>query len=188
MVRIDKEYVFAGPAGPVTLPGLFDGCRQLIVQHFMFDPAWEAGCPTCAASADELSRGVIAQLRARDTAFVMISIAPIAKITSVREQRGWSFPWYSSHGTDFNYDFHVTLDENKAPVVYNYESKAEILAAHSDNDLVRAGIPVEVPGISCFLRAEGSVFHTYSTYARGTEHVSAVRGYLELTVLGVPAD
>lgn len=188
MVRIDKHYVFAGPAGPVTLPGLFDGCRQLIVQHFMFDPDWDSGCPSCAASADELSNGVITQLRARDTAFAMVSRAPIAKITSFRERRGWGFPWYSSHGSDFNYDFHLTLDEEKAPVVYDYQSKAEILAAHEDNDLVLAEQPVEVPGISCFLQAEDRVFHTYSTYARGMEHVSAVRGYLALTALGVPAD
>jgi predicted dithiol-disulfide oxidoreductase (DUF899 family) len=187
MVRIDKQYAFDGPAGPVTLPDLFDGCHQLIIQHFMFDPAWDTGCPSCAASADELCGGVLAQLRKRDTAFAMVSLAPFAKITSYKERKGWNFPWYSSYGTDFNYDFHVTLDEKKAPVVYDYQSKAEILATDPGNELVRAEISVEVPGISCFLRSGDSVFHTYSTYGRGTEHVSAARSYLELTALGGPA-
>ena len=187
MVRIEKEYTFDGPAGRVTLPALFDGCQQLIIQHFMFDPAWDGGCPSCAAFADEICGGLLAQLRERDTAFAMVSLAPLAKITSYKQRRGWDFPWYSSYGTDFNYDFHVTLDENKAPVVYDYQSKAEILVTDPDNELVSAEISVEVPGISCFLRSGDSVFHTYSTYARGTEHVSAVRSYLELTALGAPA-
>jgi predicted dithiol-disulfide oxidoreductase (DUF899 family) len=187
MVRVDKEYVFDGPAGPVTLPALFDGCRQLIVQHFMFDPDWDSGCPSCAVSVAEIGDGVVAQLRQRDTAFAMVSLAPFTKIASYRHRKGWNIPWYSSYGTEFNYDFHVTLDEKVAPVMYDYQSKEEILAADPDNELVRAEISVEVPGISCFLRSGDSVFHTYSTYARGVEQVSAVRSYLDLTALGAPA-
>jgi predicted dithiol-disulfide oxidoreductase (DUF899 family) len=187
MVRVEKQYAFDGPAGRVTLPDLFDGCQQLIVQHFMFDPTWDRGCPSCAALADEISTGTLAALRERDTAFAMVSIAPLSKITAYKERKGWSFPWYSSYGTGFNYDFHVTLDEKKAPVVYDYQSKAEVMATDPDNELIRAEIPVEVPGISCFLRSGDSIFHTYSTYASGIEQVSAVRNYLELTALGAPA-
>ena len=187
MVLIEKEYAFDGPGGPLTLPALFGGCQQLIIQHFMFDPAWERGCPSCAAFADEICGRLLAQLRERDTAFAAVSLAPLAKITSYKQRRGWDFPWYSSYGTGFNFDFHVTLDEKRAPVVYDYQSKAEVLAADPGNELVRAEIPVEVPGISCFLRSGDSVFHTYSTYDRGVEQVSAVRSYLDLTALGAPA-
>jgi predicted dithiol-disulfide oxidoreductase (DUF899 family) len=187
MVRIGKQYAFDGPAGPVTLSALFEDCRQLIIQHFMFDPSWESGCPSCAALADEISSGLLAQLRERDTAFAVVSLAPLAKITSYKRRRGWSFPWYSSYGTDFNYDFHATLDEARAPVVYDFQPKAEVLATDPGNELVDAGIPVEVPGISCFLRSGDSIFHTYSAYGRGIEQVSAVRSYLELTALGAPA-
>jgi predicted dithiol-disulfide oxidoreductase (DUF899 family) len=186
MVRVEKKYAFDGPAGPVTLPDLFDGCQQLIVQHFMFDPTWDSGCPSCAALADEISDGVLAQLRERDTGFAMVSLAPLAKISEYKRRRGWTFPWYSSYGTGFNYDFHVTLDENRAPVVYDFQSKAEVLVDDPENELVRAEIPVELPGISCFLRSGDSVYHTYSTYANGIDQVSTVRNYLELTALGDP--
>jgi predicted dithiol-disulfide oxidoreductase (DUF899 family) len=184
MVRIGKDYVFQGPHGQVGLAGLFDGCRQLIIQHFMFHPGWDTGCPTCADSADELSPGLLAHLRARETAFAMVSLAPFAKIMAYKTARGWTFPWYSSLGSDFNYDFHATLDEKVAPVIYNYRTKAEILAAGSSDELVDTDVPVEVPGISCFLRDGEGVFHTYSTYARGLEHVAGARSFLDLTALG----
>jgi predicted dithiol-disulfide oxidoreductase (DUF899 family) len=184
MVRVEKHYVFHGPSGPVGLPELFDGCQQLIVQHVMFDPSWETSCPSCSASLDELSAGILAQLRAHNTAFAAVSLAPLEMITVDKIRKGWEFPWYSSSGSDFNYDFHATLDETVAPIVYNYQSKAEILAAPVANDLVDAQTPVEVPGISCFLRQGASVFHTYSTYARGIEQVSAASNLLNLTVLG----
>jgi predicted dithiol-disulfide oxidoreductase (DUF899 family) len=184
MVRIEKNYVFEGERGQVGLAELFDGCRQLIVHHFMFDPSWDAGCPTCSAASDELSAGLLARLRARDTAFAAVSLAPFAKITAYRTWKGWTFPWYSSFGSDFNYDFHVTLDEKVAPVIYDYQSKDEILAAELANDLVVAEQPVEVPGISCFIRDGGDIFHTYSTYGRGIEQLSSAESFLELTVLG----
>jgi predicted dithiol-disulfide oxidoreductase (DUF899 family) len=184
MVRIQKDYVFEGAAGPVGLPALFDGCHQLIVQHFMFDPSWDAGCPSCSASSQELSSGLLALLRARDTAFATVSLAPFSKIAAYKNWNGWDIPWYSSYASDFNYDFHVTLDERVAPVMYNYQAKQDISAASAPCDLMNADIPVEVPGISCFLLDEGTVFHTYSTYARGIEHVSLLRHFLDLTVLG----
>jgi predicted dithiol-disulfide oxidoreductase (DUF899 family) len=184
MVAIDRDYRFEGPRGHVGLRELFDGGRQLIVQHFMFDPSWDAGCPTCSAAADELSPGLLAHLRTRETGFAMVSLAPFAQIAAYQAARGWTFPWYSSSGSDFNYDFHVTLDESVAPVVYNYRTKAEILAASPPDDLLDTDQPVEVAGISCFLRDGGRVFHTYSTYARGIEQVGGADSYLDLTALG----
>ncbi|HEV2450810.1 MAG TPA: DUF899 domain-containing protein [Streptosporangiaceae bacterium] len=184
MVRVDKDYVLAGPHGHAGLLDLFEGCRQLIVQHFMFDPEWEAGCPSCAAFTDELPPGILARLRARDTAFALVSLAPLAQIMVYQAWKGWPFPWYSSYGSDFNFDFHVTLDQAVAPVLYNYQSKEEILAETAAGDLVETGQRVEVPGISCFIHDGGSVFHTYSVYDRGLERIAGVDGLLELTVLG----
>jgi predicted dithiol-disulfide oxidoreductase (DUF899 family) len=184
MVRVEKDYLFDGARGQVGLAALFDGCRQLIIHHFMFDPNWEAGCPSCSAASDELSAGLLARLRARDTAFAAVSLAPFAKIKAYQAWNGWTFPWYSSFGSDFNYDFHVTLDEKVAPVVYDFQSKAEILAGDEDNDLVVADEPVEVPGVSCFLRDGDSIFHTYSTYADGVEQLSCAQSFLDLTALG----
>jgi predicted dithiol-disulfide oxidoreductase (DUF899 family) len=183
MVRVDKDYRFEGVRGQADLAELFDGCRQLIIQHFMFDPSWDAGCPTCSAAADELSDGLLARLRARDTAFAAVSLAPIAKIIAYRTWNGWTFPWYSSFGSDFNYDFHVTLDEKVAPVVYDYQSKAEILAAGIADELIAADQPVEVPGVSCFLRDGDSIYHTYSAYG-DIEQLGCAQSLLDLTVLG----
>jgi predicted dithiol-disulfide oxidoreductase (DUF899 family) len=184
MVRIGKDYVFTGPRGDAGLLEFFDGCRQLIVQHFMFDPGWEAGCPTCAAFTDQLSPGILPRLRARDTAFALVSLAPFSKIMAYRARKGWPFPWYSSYGSDFNFDFHVTLDRAVAPVVYNYQSREEILAREPDCELVDASLPVEVPGISCFLQDGGSVFHTYSVYDRDLERITGADSLLDLTALG----
>ncbi|MEU4397193.1 DUF899 family protein [Micromonospora orduensis] len=184
MVRIEKPYTFEGPHGRVSLEELFEGCRQLIVFHFMFDPAWDTACPTCAAFADRLGPGLQAALRARDTAFAAVSLAPPARLEAVKASRWWDFPWYSSFGSDFNYDFHVTLDERVAPVMDNFTPKAEILAAGTPNDLIVSDIPVEVAGLSCFIRHNGSVFHTYSVYDPGFQEAGHAESLLELTVLG----
>ncbi|WP_433550391.1 DUF899 domain-containing protein [Micromonospora zamorensis] len=184
MVRIEKDYVFEGARGRATLPELFEGCRQLIVFHFMFDPAWDDACPSCSAFSGRLHPGLLAAMRARDTAFVAVSRASLAKLQASRGWQRWHFPWYSSFGSDFNYDFHVTLDERVAPVMYNFESKEEILAAGSPIELVVSEIPVEIVGLSCFIQDNGSVFHTYSTYDRGVEELSQADSLLELTALG----
>lgn len=184
MVSIEKEYTFSGPDGTVTLPDLFGTSRQLIIQHFMFDAAWDAGCPECSAACDEISPHLISRLQEAGTAFAAVSLAPLSKIIKYKAWRGWDFPWYSSYGTDFNYDFHVTLDETVAPVMYDFESKEEILAGPSSNELVNAAIPVEIPGLSCFLLAEGTVFHTYSAHELAVDAVSPLRTFLELTALG----
>src|SRR3712207_7371570 len=114
MVEIDKEYAFEGPNGRASLIDLFEGRRQLIVYHFMFDPAWDEGCPSCSAGTDELSAGLLEHLHSRDTSYAMVSRAPLAKLERWKATRGWDVPWYSSYGTDFNYDFGVTIDESRS--------------------------------------------------------------------------
>jgi predicted dithiol-disulfide oxidoreductase (DUF899 family) len=114
MVEIEKHYAFEGPEGKATLLELFEGRRQLIVDHFMFDPEWDEGCSSCSGRVDQY--GNLAHLHARDTTMAVVSRAPIAKIERFKASKGWTFPWYSSYGGDFNYDFHVTLDESVAPV------------------------------------------------------------------------
>ena len=183
MVRIEKEYAFTGPDGPATLLDLFAGRRQLIVGHFMFDPSWEDGCPSCSAGADELSSGHLAHLHARNTTFAYVSRAPIEKIERYKAKKGWSFPWYSSYGSDFNYDFHVTLDESVTPVEYNFRTKAEHQQAGTGG-YVEGEQPMEGPGRSCFLRDGDMIFHTYSVYARGLETIGGSYYLLDETALG----
>jgi predicted dithiol-disulfide oxidoreductase (DUF899 family) len=173
MVRVEKDYVFDGPAGEARLIDLFGPHRQLIVRHFMFDPSWDDGCPSCSAASDETSDGLIAHLHTRDTEFVTVSRAPLVKIEDYKARRGWTFPWYSSYGSDFNYDFGVTLDRSAAPPVYNY---APVDAEG------------EMPGHSAFLRVGDDVFHTYSTFARGAEWLGGSYAFLDLTALGRQED
>jgi len=181
MVRIEKDYVFDGPDGKVALVDLFDGRRQLIVQHFMFDPAWEEGCPSCTAAADEISDGLIGHLRSRDTNFAVVSRAPLDKIERYRTAKGWTFPWFSSFGSDFNYDFHVTIDRSVAPVMWNYRTMDEL--EEVDMGWLGEGSS-EQPGYSMFLRDRDTIFHTYSVYARGTEMLGGSYYFLDLTALG----
>jgi predicted dithiol-disulfide oxidoreductase (DUF899 family) len=180
MIRVDKEYRFDGPQGTVTLAGLFGGNTQLIIQHVMFDPDWDAACPGCTASIDALSGTVLTHLRSRDTAFALVSRAPLAKLQKYQASRGWTIPWYSSHGSDFNYDFQVTLDKSIPQLEYNYRAEPEIL----DGDETST----EVPGVSCFLRDGGEIFHTYSTYARGTDAMVGAYTLLDMTALGRQED
>jgi predicted dithiol-disulfide oxidoreductase (DUF899 family) len=168
MVEIDKPYVFTGPDGEASLLDLFGGRRQLILGHFMFDPRWEDGCPSCSAGADEVSRGLIEHLHTRDTELVYVSRAPIEKLERWKAKKGWFFPWYSSYGSDFNYDFHATLDESVAPLEYNYRDREEYERAGSEHPFDYEQ-PIEMPGTSVFLRDGDRVFHTYSSYARGAE-------------------
>jgi predicted dithiol-disulfide oxidoreductase (DUF899 family) len=183
MVRIDKEYVFWGPEGRVTLLDLFGGHSQLIVKHFMFGPGWDEGCSSCSADTDELAPALFAHLRARDTNFVQIARAPLAKIEAYRAKRGWADPIYSSFESDFNFDFHVTLDESVAPLEYNYRSAEEHRAAGTGG-YVEGDQPIELPGLSCFLREGNAIHHTYSTFARGCEATGGAYYYLDLTALG----
>jgi predicted dithiol-disulfide oxidoreductase (DUF899 family) len=172
MVAIEKEYVFQGPKGRRTLAELFEGHRQLLVYHFMFEPDADEGCPACSLVADNF--GGLVHLPARDTAFAVISRAPIDKIERFRKRMGWDFPWLSSFGGDFNYDFGVTLDEKHA--MYNYAP-----ASVQPEIYPREG---EREGLSVFLREGDKVFHTYSTYQRGLDALMNTYNFLDLTPLG----
>jgi predicted dithiol-disulfide oxidoreductase (DUF899 family) len=187
MVAIEKEYVFEGPDGAATLLDLFEGRRQLIVAHFMFDPSWDDGCPSCTAGADEMSPGLLAHLHARDTTLAYVSRAPLAKLEDYKARRGWTFPWYSSYGSDFNYDFHVTLDESVAPMEYNYRTPEEHRHAGTAY-YVEGDQPMEMPGSSYFLRDGERIFHTYSTFGRGAEQTGGSYYFLDLTALGRQED
>jgi predicted dithiol-disulfide oxidoreductase (DUF899 family) len=183
MVEVETDYAFTGPDGEVGLADLFEGRRQLIVGHFMFDPDWEDGCPSCSAAADQVSDGLIRHLNARDTSLAYVSRAPIEKIERYRAKRGWSFPWYSSYRSRFNYDFGVTVDSAVAPPSYNYKCKREHEAAGTGY-YFDADEPIEQPGTSCFLRDGERIFHTYSTYGRGAEMLGGSYYWLDLTALG----
>ncbi|HEX4255356.1 MAG TPA: DUF899 domain-containing protein [Streptosporangiaceae bacterium] len=175
MVLIDKDYAFEGPGGPASLAELFGAHGQLIVQHVMFGPDWDAACPGCTAGVDEVAEGLLTHLHARDTEFVLVSRAPLAKLQAYATGRGWTVPWYSSLGSDFNYDFQVTLDKSRPQLDYNYRPVPDALG---DDD------STELPGVSCFLRDGGQIYHTYSTFARGTDTLGSSYSLLDLTVLG----
>ena len=182
MVQVDKAYTFDGRDGQVGLLDLFDGQRQLIVQHFMFDPSWDKGCQSCSAACDELSDGLLRHLRARDTNFVVVSRAPLDKVDRYKAQRGWTFPWFSSYGSDFNYDYNVTIDTSVAPAMFNFRGADELRQVGMEWMLEGSS---EQPGYSMFLRdANDEIFHTYSVYARGTEMLGGGYYFLDLTVLG----
>jgi predicted dithiol-disulfide oxidoreductase (DUF899 family) len=175
MVRVEKEYVFTGPDGTASLRDLFDGRDQLFLTHFMFDPSWDKGCPSCTAGADEVSRGVVEHLHTRGTTLAFCSRAPIEKIERYKAERGWDFPWWSSYGSDFNADFDVTMDPSVKPPTYNYRPLPWEIPA---------GETSEQPGSSVFLRVGDEVFHTYSMFERGTEWTGGSYAFLDLTALG----
>lgn len=172
-VRIDKNYVFDGPNGKQALADLFKGRSQLIVQHFMFAPDWDAGCKSCSFWADGFER-MIPHLAARDTTMVAVSRAPSAKLEAFKQRMGWTFEWLSSGESDFNYDFAVTF------------TPQEITANHQRYNFGTSGFGAEeAPGISVFYRdEEDSIFHTYSCFARGLDMMNAAYHYLDLTPLG----
>jgi predicted dithiol-disulfide oxidoreductase (DUF899 family) len=178
MAAIDKPYRFTGPHGEVGLADMFDGRRQLIVYHFMFDPDWDEGCSHCAFLVDNM--GDLSHLHARDTTLVLVSRAPLAKLEHFRERMGWTLPWYSSHGSDFNYDFHVTADETVMPVEYNFSDKAEL--ERTGQGVHASG---EQPGLSVFMRdGTGRVCRTYAAFSRGLDMLMTTYNYLDLTPQG----
>ncbi|MCC8962810.1 DUF899 domain-containing protein [Bradyrhizobium sp. Pear76] len=172
-VKVDQDYVFDGPDGKVTLGDLFKGRPQLVVQHVMFAPEWDAACKSCSFWVDGFER-MVPHLAARDTTMVAISRAPLAKLEAFKKRMGWTFDWLSSGTNDFNYDYGVSFTQGQidaGDAKYNYGTT-----------------PLygpELPGISVFFRdEEGSVFHTYSTFARGLDMMNAAYHYLDLTPLG----
>jgi predicted dithiol-disulfide oxidoreductase (DUF899 family) len=176
-VRLDKPYVFDGSNGEETLADLFDGRNQLIVQHFMFSPEWKEGCPSCSFKADHTD-GALVHLAQRDVTFVAVSRAPAPQIEAFKKRMGWRFKWVSSYRNDFNRDYHVsfTPDEMaKGKVYYNYD--------------MREFPSAEAPGISVFFRdPNGDIYHTYSTYARGSETLIGAYNYLDLVPKGRDED
>jgi len=180
MVKVDTEYVFTGPGGKATLAQLFGDKRQLIVQHVMFGPDWDQPCPGCSSALDELSPGLLTHVASRDTAFVLVSRAPYEKIEAKAKERGWTAaPWYSSHDSDFNYDYQVSLDAERGQSDYNYRAEPGLLGGDRS---------AEMPGYSCFLREGDEIFHTYSAFARGTEYVGNAYTFLDMTALGRQED
>jgi predicted dithiol-disulfide oxidoreductase (DUF899 family) len=172
-VRVDKNYLFDTPDGRRTLADLFDGRRQLVVQHFMFAPGWEQGCPSCSFMADH-NDGMAVHLAHRDTTLLAVSRAPIADIERFRQRMGWRFKWASSHGSDFNYDFGVSFTPEQVAqgrLHYNY---GEWPYSHE-----------EWPGISVFFKnGAQEIFHTYSRYGRGVEVMMGAYSLLDLTPKG----
>lgn len=156
MVKVEKTYTFNGLEGKPTLYDLFDGLSQLIVYHFMFDPSWEQGCMGCTGFVNDL--GDLSELKVRNTQFVIISRAPFEKLLEYKTRMGWKHPWYSAFDTDFNQDFHVTVDGG------------------------------ERHGLSVFFRIDNDIFHTYSTYKRGCESLSDVYRLLDMTPYGRQED
>jgi predicted dithiol-disulfide oxidoreductase (DUF899 family) len=178
MVKIEREYVFEGANGGTNLRDLFNGRRQLIVYHFMFDPAWDVGCKSCSHFMDNIV-GAIVHLGARDTSFAVVSLAPIAKIEAFKKRMGWTFPWLSSFGSDFNGDFRVSIDIADGKSEYNYSDAAELFKAG------KIWFPKgELPGLSVFLRDGDIVYHTYSAYQRGLDLLLNTYNYLDMTPLG----
>jgi predicted dithiol-disulfide oxidoreductase (DUF899 family) len=183
MVPIEKDYVFDGPNGTARLIDIFEGRRQLIIYHFMFHPEWDDGCPSCTAGTDEVSEGFVEHLHIRDTTYALVSRAPLAKLERWKAKMGWDLPWYSSFGTDFNYDFGVTIDASRGFDVYNFRTLDEY-AAMGHESMKTAEQPYDMPGRSCFLEVDGRVYHTYSQYARALESTGGSYYFLDLTALG----
>ena len=188
MVEVTKSYEFQSEHGPLRLIDLFEGRDQLIVHQLILtndndndgtEHPRDEGCPSCSATADDI--GNLTGLWVRGTTLAAVSRAPIDKITTFKRRMGWTFPWYSSAGSDFNYDFHVTVDDRVAPALLNYRNESELADQGRPWSAEMRG---DWPGVSAFLRQGDRVFHTYSTFARGIEQQSGVSTYLDLTVLG----
>ncbi|QFZ20735.1 DUF899 domain-containing protein [Saccharothrix syringae] len=156
MVKVEKEYLFEGPQGTLTLPDLFEGRRQLVIRHYMYSPGAEEGCIGCSMQADSV--GELAHMWARDTTFAMVSRAPLADFQAFKARMGWTMPWYSSYGSDFNYDYEVTTDQG------------------------------ESPGVSAFYREGDDVYFTYSIFDRGGDIFKNFYNYLDITHLGRQED
>jgi predicted dithiol-disulfide oxidoreductase (DUF899 family) len=172
-VKLERDYMFDTTQGPRRLSELFQGKRQLLVQHFMLGPGWEQGCKSCSFMADHLD-GIAIHLAQRDIAWLAVSRAPLAEIQRFRERMGWKFNWVSSHGNDFNRDFHVSFSPEelaRGEVFYNFH--------------MTPFPQQEAPGVSCFWRDDdGQVFHTYSTFGRGVEVMMGAYQLIDLTPKG----
>jgi predicted dithiol-disulfide oxidoreductase (DUF899 family) len=177
-VKVDKQYTFDTPRGKQTLADLFAGRSQLLIYHFMFGPDWKEGCPSCSYVCDHID-GAVPHLGARDVTLTMVSRAPLAKLEAFKKRMGWQFPWVSSSGSDFNYDFRVSFrpqDWKDGKIDYNYT-----MQPFPGN---------EAPGASVFYKdpASGELFHTYSTYGRGLDSFVGTYTLLDLVPKGRDED
>jgi len=194
-VRVDKAYRFETDEGSASLADLFGGRSQLIVYHFMFGPDYKAGCPSCSAIADGFN-GIAVHLQNHDVAFTAISRAPLAKLQAYKRRMGWTFPWASSSGSDFNADFNIAFTEEqqrKGGIEYNYRPEAVFewrAGQEGGGEGAEAGFAAmcgtdvatyhrDRPGMSAFVRADGPVYHTYSTYARGLDGLWGMYQWLD---------
>lgn len=190
-VRIDKDYRFETDEGSVSLADLFKGRSQLLVYHFMFGPDYKAGCPSCSAIADGYD-GIVVHLLNHDISFSAVSRAPLAKLQAYKRRMGWTFPWASSHGADFNYDFNVSISEaqqREGSAEYNYAGNRHPLDAANVPEPVAQfaascgidapGYARERPGMSAFVLEDGAVYHAYSTYARGLDGLWGMYPWLD---------
>jgi predicted dithiol-disulfide oxidoreductase (DUF899 family) len=196
-VRIDKDYRFETDDGPASLADLFQGRSQLLVYHFMFGPEYSAGCPACSAIADGFD-GSVVHLANHDVTLAAISLAPLEKIQAYKRRMGWSFPWASSSGSEFNYDFDVSSteeDQQRGFVEYNYETtdvRPSLLAGREGSMADWAALSGtdwstyrrQAPGVSAFTLEDGVVYHTYSAYARGLDALWAMYQWLDRAPLG----
>jgi len=182
MVKIEKDYVFDSPDGKRNLAELFEGRLQLIIYHFMFDPEWEKGCPGCTGMINAL--GDLSMLNERNTTYAVISRAPLAKLLVYKADQGWDIDWYSSYGSDFNYDFHVTFDSSIAPIEHNFKNEAELNGGTAEPHVWKG----ESHGVSVFFRVGDDVYHTYSAYARGVESLTDSYSLLDVTPYGRQED
>jgi len=174
--EVDDDYVFESEGGPQTLLELFGNSSQLLVYHFMYHPDWDAGCKSCSFWADSYN-GSVEHLKARDVTLIAISRAPLDTLLAYRERMGWDFRWVSSHGNSFNFDFGVSFTPEQiaaGTTEYNYK--------------VAGGRPEELPGISVFVRDGSTVYHTYSTYARGLDPFNATYQLLDIVPKGRDED
>ena len=176
-VAVDKEYVFDGPNGKETLSDLFDGRSQLIIYHFMYDPNWNVGCPSCSFWADNFN-GIVLHLNQRDVTMIAVSRAPYNKIDEYKKRLGWDFKWVSSYATDFNFDYHVSFTKEeleKKEAFYNF--------------IIQDPYESEQPGVSVFYKdPSGKIFHTYSAYSRGIDILNNAYNYLDLVPKGRDED
>jgi predicted dithiol-disulfide oxidoreductase (DUF899 family) len=193
-VRIDKEYRFETDEGSTSLADLFRGRSQLLVYHFMFGPDYTAGCPSCSSIADGFN-GSVVHLANHDVAFSAVSLASLAKLQAYKQRMGWTFPWASSQGSDFNFDFSssYTKEQQREGIEYNFHREPELqgragqegggegaegqLAATCGIDAATYGR--ERPGMSAFVLEDGVVYHTYSTYARGVDGIWGMYPWLD---------
>jgi predicted dithiol-disulfide oxidoreductase (DUF899 family) len=189
-VRIDKKYVFETEEGKASFADLFKGRSQLLIYHFMFGPDFKAGCPSCSSIADGFN-GSVPHLANHDVMLWAVSRAPFAKLRAFKRRMGWTFPWASSFGSDFNFDFHVSVTEEQERTgksEYNYRRQAAAndekpsLGVSQGADIVRTDVATysrEAPGMSAFVLEDGVVHHTYSTYSRGLDGLWGMYQWLD---------